>query len=223
MTSLGISSYNEIQSGLESGSFAVEDGCLMGRPKKFEREILIEKAMKVFWAKGYEATSISDLAEAMGILSGSLYNMFGDKKSLFLESLELYEATAQRMFLSVLEEPGSRTEAIDRLFRKVATFLGEDATRRGCLLSNTMLECNQPGDASLQIAERHRLAMEKAFVSALAQAQATGEMSPRSQSETRVLAQTLVNALQGLRLTSRTVHDVKALQKIARASLAILN
>lgn len=195
----------------------------MGRPKKFEREILIEKAMKVFWAKGYEATSISDLADAMGILSGSLYNLFGDKKSLFLESLALYEATAQCMFLGVLEEPGSRKEAIARLFLKVATFLGEDATRRGCLLSNTMLECTQPDDASLQIAERHRLAMEKAFVAALAQAQATGEMSPRSQSETRVLAQTLVNALQGLRLTSKTVHDVKTLKKIAQASLAILN
>ncbi len=195
----------------------------MGRPKKFEREVLIEKAMKVFWAKGYEATSISDLADAMGILSGSLYNMFGDKKSLFLESLTLYEATAQSIFLGVLEEPGSRKEAIARLFLKVATFLGEDATRRGCLLSNSTLECTQTDDVALQIAERHRLAMEKAFVSALTQAQATGEMSPRSPSETRVLAQTLVNALQGLRLTSKTVHNVKTLQKIARASLAILN
>ncbi len=195
----------------------------MGRPKKFEREVLIEKAMKVFWAKGYEATSISDLADAMGILSGSLYNTFGDKKTLFLESLALYEATAQSMFLGVLEEPGARKEAIARLFLKVANFLGEDVTRRGCLLSNAMLECTQPDDASLQIAERHRLAMEKAFVTALAQAQATGEMSPRSPSETRVLAQTLVNALQGLRLTSKTVHDVKTLRKIAQASLAILN
>ncbi len=79
-----------------------------------------------------------------------------------------------------------------------------------------MLECTQPDDASLQIAERHRLAMEKAFITALAQAQATGEMNPRSQSETRVLAQTLVNALQGLRLTAKTVHDVKTLRKIAR-------
>ncbi len=159
----------------------------------------------------------------MGILSGSLYNMFGDKKSLFLESLAFYEATAQRMFLGVLQEPRSRKEAISRLFLKVATFLGEDATRRGCLLSNTTLECTQPDDAALQIAERHRKAMEKAFVTALAQAQATGEMSPRSQSETRVLAQTLVNTLQGLRLTSKTLHDVKTLRKIARASLAILN
>lgn len=159
----------------------------------------------------------------MGILSGSLYNLFGDKKSLFLEALALYEATARSMFLGVLQEPGSRKEAIERLFLTVATFLGEDATRRGCLLSNTMLECVQPDDASLQIAESHRLAMEKALSTVLAQAQAMGEMSPRSQGETRVLAQTLVNALQGLRLTSKTVHDVKTLKKIAQASLAILN
>ncbi len=195
----------------------------MGRPQKFEREELVEKAMKIFWAKGYEATSIKDLTDAMGILSGSLFHTFGDKKSLFLESLELYEATARKMFLGLLEKPGPRKEAIASLFLKVATFLGEDVTRRGCLLCNTMLECTHPGDASLKIAERHRLAMEKAFVAALTQAQATGEISPRSPSETRVLAQTLVNALQGLRLTSKTIQDVKTLQKISRASLAILN
>ncbi|MBL0869028.1 MAG: TetR/AcrR family transcriptional regulator [Phycisphaerales bacterium] len=195
----------------------------MARPQKFEREELVERAMQVFWAKGYEASSMSDLTGAMGILSGSLYHIFGGKKALFLEALKRYDANIQGLFQSSLEKPGTGKDAISRLFVQVATFLGEDRARRGCLLSNTTLACTHPGDAALKIAESNRSFMENAFFEVLRQSQATGEMRKRSPGETRVLAQALVNALRGLHITAKTVHDAEKLRQIARASLEMLS
>jgi len=195
----------------------------MARPLKFEREQLIERAVDVFWAQGYEATSIPDLTQHMGILSGSLYNTFSDKRSLFLEALRCYQHRADAMLLGVLHEGGSGKAALAHFFETIANWLASDAGERGCLLSNTALECSDLADPALEIVEQHRAGMEKAFVRVLLEAQHAGEMRACSAEKTRVVAQTLVNALQGLRLTAKTVRDPQVLRQIAAASLAVVN
>ncbi len=195
----------------------------MARPPKFEREQLVERAVEVFRARGYEATSMPDLTSAMGILSGSLYNTFGDKRSLFLEALQCYQQRVDTALLEVLHEGGTGKAALSHFFETIADTLASDAGRRGCLLSNTALECTDLSDPALEIVEHHRAAMEKALAAVLVEAQGAGEMRACSTEQTRVMAQTLVNAMQGLRLTAKTVRDPKALRQIAAASLAIVN
>ena len=90
----------------------------MARPRKFDRETVLVKAMDVFWAKGYESTSMEDLVDAMGINRGSLYATFGDKRRLHLESLDyFYEYEINRM-LAPLFQPGPKLSAIREVFEE---------------------------------------------------------------------------------------------------------
>ena len=104
-----------------------------GRPRSFDRGAALEAAMDVFWRKGFEATSISDLTEAMGINPPSLYSAFGDKEKLFLEAIESY---AQRRGDSCpYEEEATARGAIQRLLEYMANDLSESSSHpRGCLM-----------------------------------------------------------------------------------------
>src|SRR6267154_4259943 len=111
----------------------------MARPREFDEPAVLDAAMDCFWRDGYEATSVRDLAARMGITGTSLYNAFGDKRSLFRQALHRYAERSTRERISRLESTLPPKQA-------VRAFLGEiversvDGDRRGCLLVNTALE-----------------------------------------------------------------------------------
>ena len=103
-----------------------------GRPRSFDREAALQQAMEVFWNKGYEGTSISDLTEAMGINPPSLYAAFGDKERLFLEAVERYQAS-RGASCPYCEEPTARG-AIEKLLTYMARELTTGSHPRGCMM-----------------------------------------------------------------------------------------
>ncbi|MEM6530436.1 MAG: TetR/AcrR family transcriptional regulator, partial [Chloroflexota bacterium] len=110
----------------------------MPRPKSFNREKVVQQAMNVFWEHGYEATSISDLTEATSLKPGSLYNTFGSKHELYLESLDFYEKHVGSSLFAVLDEPVSGLEAIRQLFSQLIESSRVDP--RGCFMHNAIME-----------------------------------------------------------------------------------
>src|SRR5207237_6339181 len=90
----------------------------MARQKEFDRDEVLHKAMEVFWARGYEGSSIQDLVKHMGINRQSIYDTFGDKHTLFLEALDLYRDIQSRKVFEVLERPGSMKKNLRRLFEE---------------------------------------------------------------------------------------------------------
>jgi TetR/AcrR family transcriptional repressor of nem operon len=112
----------------------------MARPREFEEQQVVENLMKVFWDKGYEATTMQDLVAASGLLKGSLYGAFGDKQALYLAALKHYNLTRIHAQVEILNGEGSVRQKITRLFDNVI-----EATKRGiygggCLLCNASLE-----------------------------------------------------------------------------------
>ena len=111
----------------------------IGRPRAFDVDAALDRAMGVFWRKGYEATSIADLTAAMGINPPSLYAAFGNKEALFLKVIERYSAGPGSYLLDVLEAPTAR-EAVLALLNKAADLqTGKGLARdhpRGCLIVN---------------------------------------------------------------------------------------
>ena len=103
-----------------------------GRPRSFDREAALDAAMQVFWEKGYEATSISDLTEVMDINPPSLYAAFGDKERLFMEAIERYQQ-ARGNSCPYGDEPTARG-AIEKLLTFMATELTETCHPRGCMM-----------------------------------------------------------------------------------------
>ena len=105
-----------------------------GRPRAFDREAALEKAMQAFWARGYDGTSMAQLVEAMGINSPSIYAAFGSKEGLFFEAVELYISSEVGPVWRVLEEAGDTASAIQAmLFALIDVFFATEPSR-GCLI-----------------------------------------------------------------------------------------
>lgn len=112
----------------------------MARPREFDEGQVIENLMKVFWDKGYEATSMQDLVDASGLLKGSLYGAFGDKQALYLAALKHYDRTRIQAGIDMLNGEGSARQKIARLFDNVIESTKKDVFAGGCLLCNASLE-----------------------------------------------------------------------------------
>lgn len=193
----------------------------MARTREFDRTVALDKAMRLFWRRGYEATSMRDLVDEMGVGRGSLYAAFGDKRRLFLEALDRYESTEGAAIAAALAEPGPVKAAIGRVFAIAIARSLDDGRGRGCLMVNSMVEL-APHDAA--VAERAAAALagsEAAFTARLARAQAEGEIAPDH--DPRRLARSLGNTVRGLRVTAKATGDRTVLEDIMGAALAALD
>jgi TetR/AcrR family transcriptional regulator, transcriptional repressor for nem operon len=112
----------------------------MARPKAFDREVALGQAMYTFWKCGYEATSMQDLVDAMGINRQSLYDTFGDKHTLYLEALERYRCTDGQEFIKFLDETKPLRKRLENAFAAIIKQSLEDKDRKGCFIANATLE-----------------------------------------------------------------------------------
>jgi TetR/AcrR family transcriptional regulator, copper-responsive repressor len=128
----------------ETGEQVRAKGRARGRPRSFDRETALEKAIMAFWEHGYEATSVSDLTRVMGIGAPSLYAAFGDKQALFAEVVSEY-GTRYGSFSdrALAEEPTARA-AVARMLREAAAKYTEPGLPHGCLVVHAATNCSNP-------------------------------------------------------------------------------
>ncbi len=195
----------------------------MARPKKFFTQPPLDKAMHLFWRQGYEATSVQDLGKAMDLHPGSIYNTFGDKRALFLASLDRYAATAGCYLSELLRQPGSPRGSIGRVFQASIDLLSAPESQHGCLMTNSAMECaDHDPEVSRKVAAFQQ-AMEDALTDALNQAQTRGEIRPRTAGEIQTLARFLNGCLQGMRVLAHTGPDARPrLEAMAQLALQTL-
>ncbi|MVO89897.1 TetR family transcriptional regulator [Streptomyces sp. p1417] len=113
-----------------------------GRPRAFDRDAALRRAMEVFWEQGYEATSMTDLTSAMGIASPSLYAAFGCKEALFKEAVELYNATEGAPMTRALTELPSAKEAVEAVLRHNALAYAQEGSPSGCMIVLAATNCS---------------------------------------------------------------------------------
>ncbi|WIT12552.1 TetR/AcrR family transcriptional regulator [Paucibacter sediminis] len=128
-----------------------------GRPLSFDREQALEQAMHVFWRRGYEAASISELTAAMGITAPSLYTAFGDKERLFLEAIERYASGPGGGYMRALREEPSAFLAIQRCLEESAEELTRPCHPKGCMMTMAATNCTE-ASAHIQAALSKRRA-----------------------------------------------------------------
>ncbi|MEI5679641.1 MULTISPECIES: TetR/AcrR family transcriptional regulator [unclassified Mesorhizobium] len=119
-----------------------------GRPRSFDRDEALRRAMRVFWQKGYDGASLSDLTAAMGINSPSLYAAFGCKEALFREAADLYSATEGVDIWKAFESPSTAREAMANFLRASAIAFSEPGDPKGCLI---VLGALNPSDGNLEV------------------------------------------------------------------------
>ncbi len=193
----------------------------MPRTKEFEPEAALQAAMELFWRKGYEATSMRDLLEGMGIGRGSFYDTYGDKRSLFLAALDRFERTRMKWVLEVLEGSDSPVGAIREVFERSVEGLVGFEPRRGCLLANSAVELAPHDPEVAQRVSGYVRRTEAAFERALELARATGEIP--QERDPKPLARFLVNNLHGLRVMARAGADRETLEDTVEVVLEALH
>ena len=192
----------------------------MARPREFDRDVVLDRAMRVFWTRGYEATSIQHLVARMGIQRGSLYGTFGDKHGLFFAALDRYDRVATARLLATLEGAGSGKAAIRRFFRLKVELSLESGRPRGCLVTNSTAELasRDRGTATRVGAALGKI--EAAFRGAVVRAQQAGEID--SGRSARALARYLTSSAQGLSVMAKAFPERSVLEDIVAEILAAL-
>jgi AcrR family transcriptional regulator len=188
-----------------------------GRPRSFDRDAALERAMEVFWRQGYEATSLSDLTSAMGINPPSLYAAFGDKERLFLEAVERYETHHRGSCASGCmfgEEPTARG-AIERVLHDAVDELARPGQPRGCMLMMAATNCSAE---SIQTALAERRAQSKALIrKRIAMGVADGELPAGT--DAAALAEFYTTVLAGMSMQARDGATRKSLEATAAAAM----
>jgi TetR/AcrR family transcriptional repressor of nem operon len=191
----------------------------MARPTEFDRTKALEAAMKLFWARGYTATSLPDLLEAMGIARSSFYASFGTKRQLFMECLELFGDRT----LAMIEEDAKELPpaALPRAFFE-ATLLGVSQRKamQGCMMVNTVLELADVDPKLKQLAAQKLSAIEKTFARAFELAQQQGQLN--SAYTAAEFARMVMTINLGLRVQSRNNHSRAELESMINTSLSML-
>lgn len=188
--------------------------------KRFDSDAALSKAMDAFWAQGYDATSMQDLVECMGINRGSLYATFGDKRSLFVEALRRYDARYREGWVAELVKTHKPRAAILAAFDDAIAAVLDAGSSDGCLLVNTALELS-PHDAEISAIVGHGLAeMEAFFRDMIEQGQAAGDIPPHVAPVDT--ARGLLSLFIGLRVLSRSRPEASLLRSVAGQAAALL-
>lgn len=191
----------------------------MARPRKFETEAVLKRAMQAFWARGYKAASFDDLCTATGLSRSSLYAAFGGKRELLYRALELYEKEALTRIRTALSQPLPVREAIAGFVEGLIERIVDGPGRAGCFIGNCAAEL--AGDRETAARIRRSLAnIEAAFREGLARAQTNGEIA--ADADVDSLARFLVSGIQGLRLVGKANPDRAVLGDIAAVMLRCL-
>jgi TetR/AcrR family transcriptional regulator, transcriptional repressor for nem operon len=192
----------------------------MARQREFDADAALDRAMEVFWSKGYEATSLDDLCEVTGLSRSSLYAAFGSKRNLLLRSVERYVAQRNPRITAVLAQPGLVRDAFAALASQFIDQIVAGPGRRGCFLGNCAAELPRSDRAALARVKQGLATTEAAFCGALVRARARGELPPGA--DVDALARFLTAGFQGLRLVGKVNPDRAVLEDIARTMLQCL-
>lgn len=193
----------------------------MPKVKSFNETAALQKAMEVFWNKGYNGSSMDELTIATGLSRSSLYNTFGSKHGLFMQCLQHYRLQQQQALLQAVAGITSPLQKIQTAFRWIVQVILDDLSRNGCLVVNTTAEMsNHNGDIASFIVD-NREGFEQLFAVWIQEAQHKGEISAAF--TPRALARHLFNSYSGLRVSGKAMPEKAALEEIVAIALSCLN
>ncbi len=187
-----------------------------GRPREFDTEEALDRAMELFWRKGYEGTSLSDLTSTLGITRPSLYAAFGSKEALFRLVLKRYETKIVTYRPRALAAPTAR-EVARLMLEGAADVFGNKRNPSGCLGVQGALACSDAADAIRQELTANRSAGEEAIRLRFVRAKAEGDLP--ADASPAALARYLSAALYGMAVLAADGGNRKELMEVAALAL----
>ncbi len=187
-----------------------------GRPREFDVEKALDRALKVFWRKGYEGASLNELTRAMGINRPSLYAAFGNKKALFRKVLDRYSEGPAAYVRAALAEPTARDVA-KRLLNGSLDLLTSPGNPRGCLMVQGALACGAAAESIRRELASRRLAGEAALRERFERARADGHLP--ADADPADLARYVMTVLRGMAVQAAGGASREELQRVVEIAL----
>lgn len=187
-----------------------------GRPRTFNLDEALDKALRVFWQKGYEGASLDDLTGAMGISRPSLYAAFGDKETLFRKALDRYESGPSSFAREALKEPTARG-VVERLLREAIKMHTDPNTPPGCLMVHGALASGEGSDSIRLELNARRSADEIGLRQRLAHAKAEGDLP--HDANPADLARYIVTIMRGMAVQASGGASRNELRRVAQMAL----
>ncbi|WP_373764645.1 TetR/AcrR family transcriptional regulator [Delftia acidovorans] len=194
---------------------------MAGRPREFDRDQALERAMLAFWRRGYEGTSMADLVQALGIASARIYAAFGSKQDLFREAVQRYEAGdggfADR---AMAQEPRVR-DALARVLRDAVATYTDDAHPLGCMVVTAATNCAEENEAVDAWLAEHRRQRTQSLIDRLQRALDEGEL--RAGTDVQALGDFYATQLHGISVQARDGVPRQRLLAAVQTALLLLD
>ena len=187
-----------------------------GRPREFDLDDALAAALRVFWSKGYEGASLTDLTEAMGITRPSLYAAFGNKEALFRKALDLYEQEKLAYMRAALEAPTAKGVA-ERLLRGALASQCSDCEPKGCLGVISSVACGEEAEAIREEVIKRRQSSRKALIERFEQARREGDLP--ADADIDGLTGYIFAVMQGMAVQAGAGAPREALERVLETSL----
>ncbi len=173
----------------------------MARTKEFNEDQALDKAIEIFWHKGYNGTSAQDLVNHLGLSRSSLYDTFGDKQKLFVKSLQRYQQQNQDILKELLENAENIKTALIEIFKQAVVESLQDRITKGCFMVNSSVELAMHDPEIAKIVHNNQKTVEDIFCQAIKKGQELGQISDKQ--EARSLARFIFNNYSGIRVLAR--------------------
>ncbi len=189
----------------------------MSRARRFDLTTALDRAVELFWGRGYGDTSVDDLVRGTGVSRYGLYGTFGDKRDLFLKALGRYRDQVIGPLVAELEAPGAGSAELARFFSRLSAWVAGAQGRRGCLMCNTAVELGAEDERSMRAVGAHFQRLRNAFARALQTAKRRGEVP--AEVEPRRDADLLLGVVQGAFVLVRGGQHPETVRDILRTAL----
>ncbi len=194
----------------------------MPRVKLFNEEVVLEKAIELFWEKGFSDTSMQDLVDYLGISRGSLYDTFGGKKELFDTAFNRYKEVNNKMMIQFLEDQPSIKKGLLKLFElPINASVCDKGNVRGCFAVNTTTELLPKDEKIHSILKENKIEIEKIFYAYLQKGVKNGEIT--KDKDIATISSLIYALLNGILVIGKINPDKKYLLNIVKKGLSVLD
>lgn len=192
----------------------------MARPKEFDENAVLQKAVNLFWEKGFNGVSMQDLIDGLGISRSSLYGTFGDKYQLYLKSLESYNKTYREHFTSVTATSCTAKDGIFGILMTIANDFLADCQHRGCFMVNAGIELASHDAEVNTLVSQCEEQLKQTFYAIIQAGQEDGQISKNK--DPKALSSFFNNTVKGLQVAAKSNPDRQSIEEIIKVAITVL-
>lgn len=192
----------------------------MARTKDFDEKEVLDKAIRLFWHKGYNGTSMQDLVDGLGISRSSLYDTYGDKHTLYIKALESYQSSSGGEMCDLISKAASAKEAVKQLLEYITRNLLNDEQHKGCFMVNAGVEV-APHDAEVnKLLCKNEQQLENVFYNTIKRGQESGEIDAGK--DAMALTRFISNTVKGIQVSAKSTTDRAFFDDIIQTTMSVL-